>query len=201
MIPIPLISRPLARLGLAISASVTRMLVACAGSPPSGDTVAAPAAGFVYSANEGEDSISRIDLATGRVTTLPLPVTPHNVQISRDGRRLFAVGSMAGQMKMGAPAAAPVDHAHAASKEPGGLLILSAPFSFRLHEEPHDYFRYTPHGLRSMLTGAGLEVEEIRPQGDLWSVVGHKLNSFLAFRVARMGSVATMRWPSYMFSS
>jgi SAM-dependent methyltransferase len=74
--------------------------------------------------------------------------------------------------------------------KPGGLLILSAPFSFRLHEEPHDYFRYTPHGLRSMLTEVGLEVEEIRPQGDLWSVVGHKLNSFLAFRVARMGSVA-----------
>lgn len=126
MRPTPLIRRPLARLGLAISASVTLMLGACAGSPPSGDTVAAPAAGFVYSANEGEDSISRIDLATGRVTTLPLPVTPHNVQISRDGRRLFAVGSMAGQMKMGAPAAAPVDHAHAASKEPGGLLILDA---------------------------------------------------------------------------
>src|SRR5712692_5772874 len=31
-----------------------------------------------------------------------------------------------------------------------GVLILSAPFSFRLHEEPHDYFRYSPHGLRVM---------------------------------------------------
>jgi DNA-binding beta-propeller fold protein YncE len=67
----------------------------------------ASAAGFVYSANEGEDSISRIDLATRRVTTLKIPVTPHNVQISQDGRRLLAVGSMAGQMKKDVPHAAP----------------------------------------------------------------------------------------------
>lgn len=83
-------------------------------------------AGFVYSANEGEDSISRIDLATGRVMTLPVPVTPHNAQISRDGRRLFVVGSMAGQMKMAAPTAAGGGDAHAASKEPGGLLTFDA---------------------------------------------------------------------------
>ncbi|MEO6745765.1 MAG: cytochrome D1 domain-containing protein [Caldimonas sp.] len=102
------------------------MLGACAGFPPSGGSVAAAATGFVYSANEGDDSISRIDLATGRVVTPPLPVTPHNVQISRDGRRLFAVGPMTGQMKMAAPTAAPGGEAHAAAKEPGGLLIFDA---------------------------------------------------------------------------
>jgi SAM-dependent methyltransferase len=67
-----------------------------------------------------------------------------------------------------------------------GLLIISVPFSFRLHEEPHDYFRYTPHGLASMLREAGLEIVTISAQGGLWSVVGHKLNSFLALRVARL---------------
>jgi SAM-dependent methyltransferase len=64
-----------------------------------------------------------------------------------------------------------------------GLLILSAPFSGRLHEEPYDYFRYTPHGLRAMCSDAGLEVTEVSAQGNIWSVIGHKLNSFLAFRV------------------
>ena len=122
----PSIRPPLARLCLVLAASVTLMLGACAGLPPSGDSVAAPATGFVYSANEGEDSISRIDLATGRVTTLPVPVAPHVVQISRDGRRLFAVGSMVGQTKMAVPTAAPGGHAHPASKEPGGLLIFDA---------------------------------------------------------------------------
>ncbi|MFI5413565.1 MAG: class I SAM-dependent methyltransferase, partial [Candidatus Lutacidiplasmatales archaeon] len=73
-----------------------------------------------------------------------------------------------------------------------GLVIVCVPFSFRLHEEPNDYFRYTSHGLRSMFDVAGLKVEEIWPQGDLWSVLGHKLNSYLAFRVARLDALAQM---------
>jgi SAM-dependent methyltransferase len=71
-----------------------------------------------------------------------------------------------------------------------GLLILLAPFQFRLHEQPHDYYRYSSHGLRHLCEEAGLEVLEIRPQGSLWSVIGHKLNSYLAFRVGRVGGVA-----------
>ena len=131
---LPMNRVPCAALATALASSLMVALGGCTSAPSSSEPIAAaPAlassAGFVYSANEGEDSISRIDLATGRVMTLPLPVTPHNVQISRDGRRLFAVGSMSGQMKMAAPAAPaapPGGHAHAAAKEPGGLLILDA---------------------------------------------------------------------------
>jgi SAM-dependent methyltransferase len=71
-----------------------------------------------------------------------------------------------------------------------GLLILVAPFQFRLHEQPHDYFRYSSHGLHHLCEEAGLDVLETHPQGGLWSVIGHKLNSYLAFRVARIGSRA-----------
>lgn len=73
--------------------------------------------------------------------------------------------------------------------KPGGTMIVTAPFSFRLHEEPHDYFRYSPHGLRHMLAHSGLEVFEMRAQGGLFSLVAHKLNTFLAFRVARLDTV------------
>jgi SAM-dependent methyltransferase len=69
---------------------------------------------------------------------------------------------------------------------PDGTLILTAPFSFRLHEEPHDYFRYSPHGLRVLLGHAGLEIVDLRCQGSLFSVLAHKLNTFLAFRVGRL---------------
>jgi len=71
-----------------------------------------------------------------------------------------------------------------------GILILSAPFQFRLHEEPHDYFRYSPHGLRTLCADAGLEILEIHKQGGLWSVIAHKLNNYLAFRFARVGGLA-----------
>ena len=98
-------------LATALASSLVVALGGCMSAPSSSEPKAAApplagGAGFVYSANEGADSISRIDLATGRVLTLPVPVTPHNVQISRDGRWLFAVGSMAGQMKMAASTAA-----------------------------------------------------------------------------------------------
>jgi SAM-dependent methyltransferase len=73
---------------------------------------------------------------------------------------------------------------------PGGTLIVTAPFSFRLHEEPHDYFRYSPHGLRALVGHAGLEAIDVRAQGGLFTVLAHKLNVFLAFRMARLERVA-----------
>ena len=33
-------------------------------------------------------------------------------------------------------------------------LILSTPFMWPLHEEPRDFFRYSPHGLRHLLKGS-----------------------------------------------
>jgi SAM-dependent methyltransferase len=74
--------------------------------------------------------------------------------------------------------------------KPQGRLLLSAPFSFRLHEEPHDYFRYSPHGLRALCAEAGLELERCEAMGNLWSLLGHKLNSYLALNVAHAGGVA-----------
>ncbi len=88
------------------------------------------------------------------------------------------------------PRPQPLLHEMARVLRPDGLLILSAPFSGRLHEEPYDYFRYTPHGLRAMCGEAGLEVTEVWDQGNIWSVIGHKLNSFLAFRVAASQGLA-----------
>ncbi|HEY1536785.1 MAG TPA: class I SAM-dependent methyltransferase [Polyangiaceae bacterium] len=73
---------------------------------------------------------------------------------------------------------------------PGGVLLLTAPFSFRLHEQPHDYFRYSPHGLRVLCAEAGLLVERCEPMGNLWSLLGHKLNSYLALNLGRMGGLA-----------
>ena len=121
----PLIRIPFAVLALALLSTLLIALGGCASTPSSGASMAAAAPlinGFVYSANEGEDSISRIDLTTARVTTMPVPVTPHNVQIARDGRRLFVVGSMPGQMKMAGPDGA----AQANASQPGRLLILDA---------------------------------------------------------------------------
>jgi SAM-dependent methyltransferase len=47
----------------------------------------------------------------------------------------------------------------------GGWIVLSAPFYWPLHEEPHDYFRYTRHGLEDLVIGAGFTQCEIRSDG------------------------------------
>lgn len=51
--------------------------------------------GFVYTANEKANTISVIDVSTGQVKNIATRITPHNVQISRDGRLLFVVGPVA----------------------------------------------------------------------------------------------------------
>lgn len=43
-----------------------------------------------------------------------------------------------------------VKNLHAAVAE-GGRLIVAVPFAYPLHDEPHDYYRYTEHALRRML--------------------------------------------------
>lgn len=48
---------------------------------------------------------------------------------------------------------------------PGGTLYLVAPQSWRVHQSPADYFRYTHFGLRHLLTKSGFEVESIAPVG------------------------------------
>lgn len=60
--------------------------------------------------------------------------------------------------------------------KPGGVVILTVPFLARLHEEPHDYYRYTRHGIRRLFDDGAFEVEEIVETGSLFSFVGHQVS-------------------------
>lgn len=53
---------------------------------------AAKESGFIYTADERGNSISVVDLATNQVRKIPIGISPHNVQISQDGRLLLVVG-------------------------------------------------------------------------------------------------------------
>jgi SAM-dependent methyltransferase len=50
---------------------------------------------------------------------------------------------------------------------PGGRLFLTAPMAHCEHQVPHDYFRYTSFGLRSLCERAGFVAVEVAPFGGL----------------------------------
>jgi SAM-dependent methyltransferase len=54
---------------------------------------------------------------------------------------------------------------------PGGHLWLTAPLTWPLHEEPFDFFRYTPHGLMSLLGRAGFADIEIAPRNGYFATM------------------------------
>lgn len=74
--------------------------------------------------------------------------------------------------------------------KPGGRLVLSVPHLSRLHEMPHDYFRYTREGLRILIEDAGMTVEEMRPYGGIFTFVHHQVSTLC------MG-LATLTGPLY----
>ena len=59
---------------------------------------------------------------------------------------------------------------------PGGVLIVTAPQYWEVHEAPHDYFRFTPIGLQLLVEGCGLSVVESRRQGTGVKVAAQAIN-------------------------
>ena len=55
---------------------------------------------------------------------------------------------------------------------PGGALILEFTQMVPLHDEPHDYFRFTRCGAELLLRQGGFEPVEFVPVGGLWARVG-----------------------------
>ncbi|MBB1498128.1 DUF305 domain-containing protein [Paracoccus sp. MC1862] len=78
--------------------------------------------GTVYSANEGGNSISAIDLGTGSVETVDVGVSPHNVDLTPDGNLLLAVGSPAADHAHGS-----AEDGHADTDAGGGVLVVLDP--------------------------------------------------------------------------
>ncbi len=47
-----------------------------------------------------------------------------------------------------------------------GFLFLSVPFVYPVHDAPHDFHRFTIHGLVAELTRTGFEIEHIQQHGN-----------------------------------
>jgi len=100
---------------------------------------------------------------------------------------------------------------------PGGAVVLATPSYWPAHEIPHDYYRYTEHGLRYLAQSAGFCVAQVVPRGGMWAfygqvgmhVVGHYMrarsirrlwNSFFLWADrARLNPSITLGWTIVAF--
>lgn len=85
--------------------------------------------------------------------------------------------------------------------KPGGTLLLMVPFFYWLHEQPHDYYRYTEFALRRLCERAGFTVRTIEPYGGLPDIFIDLASKTLARRMLALrgflplaSSLARSRW-------
>jgi SAM-dependent methyltransferase len=64
---------------------------------------------------------------------------------------------------------------------PGGRLLLVAPHEWEVHQSPHDYFRYTRHGLAYLFQQAGFADADIVPVGGYFRLLARRLLNGLQF--------------------
>jgi SAM-dependent methyltransferase len=64
---------------------------------------------------------------------------------------------------------------------PGAPLLVVAPLEWEVHQAPHDYFRYTRHGLEYLLTAAGFSGISILPVGGYFRLLARRLLNGLQF--------------------
>ena len=62
---------------------------------------------------------------------------------------------------------------------PSGILILTVPMQWRLHEAPNDYWRFTRYGVLEIMARNHFSEVSITPCGGVYALVGQIINSHL----------------------
>jgi len=75
---------------------------------------------------------------------------------------------------------------------PGAPLLAIVPHEWEVHQSPHDYFRYTRHGMQYLLERAGMVEIEIRPVGGYFRLLARRLLNGLQF------FTGGMRWLGFI---
>lgn len=63
----------------------------------------------------------------------------------------------------------------------GGRGLIVVPLSWEVHQAPHDYFRYTNHGLLWLLEQAGLTAVSLQPIGGFFVLLARRMLNSMQF--------------------
>lgn len=69
----------------------------------------------------------------------------------------------------------------------GGKVILNVPFYYGLHEQPHDYYRFTEHALRLLAEDVGFTVVELEAIGGVPEILADIVAKSLGNRALGRG--------------
>jgi len=61
---------------------------------------------------------------------------------------------------------------------PGGRILITCPHIYRLHEQPYDFWRPTPHAIEFYAHRHGLRIIQLDRLGSGWDVLGTVLATF-----------------------
>lgn len=75
----------------------------------------------------------------------------------------------------------------------GGTLVLTVPWSARLHHLPHDYFRFTRYALVALMNRSGFGVLRVRERGNDITVVANKI-IVMTIRLCRPARWRSVWW-------
>ena len=74
-----------------------------------------------------------------------------------------------------------------------GTLILTSPMIYNIHGGPYDFFRFTPYGLRSLLSQHGFRILEMRSFGYFGSMLCVMINNFVTTLIWKFRVLKVMR--------
>ena len=75
--------------------------------------------------------------------------------------------------------------------KPGGAVFCIAPLLWEVHQAPHDYYRYTIHGLEHLFSAHGLSLDRRAPLGGFFTVAARRSVNALGF------FQRSWRWPFF----
>jgi SAM-dependent methyltransferase len=84
---------------------------------------------------------------------------------------------------------------------PGGTLLMTVPWSARLHHLPHDFHRFTRFGLEALLRSAGFVDVAIEERGNDVAAIANKTLVATIALLRAYGLGALWRWPLALFTA
>lgn len=73
-------------------------------------------------------------------------------------------------------------------------LVCSVPHLSRLHEEAHDYYRYTKYGIKYLFESSRFRVISIKPTGGIFCFLGHQFSTMFLLPVWHIPVLKDIFW-------